>query len=165
MNSEPSTWYPGTQGWRQEDSDTLKQAWATDWFQGKLEIKKSGSQKKKQKNSPVSSERERKKPSVGQRPAWPTKWVPGQSGLQRETLSRKTKKKILKPGKTSQLVEAAAAKPEVLSSIPRTHTIGGENWLPCYPHWTQNLIFSLQLWSKRLRGKKQLMFGGHGETV
>ena len=27
------------------------------------------------------------------RPAWPTKWVPGQPGLYRETLSRKTKTK------------------------------------------------------------------------
>jgi hypothetical protein len=27
------------------------------------------------------------------RPAWSTEWVPGQPGLHRETLSRKTKKK------------------------------------------------------------------------
>jgi hypothetical protein len=30
---------------------------------------------------------------LSSRPAWSTKWVPGQSGLHRETLSRKTKKK------------------------------------------------------------------------
>jgi hypothetical protein len=29
------------------------------------------------------------------RPAWSTKWVPGQPGLFRETLSRKTKKNFL----------------------------------------------------------------------
>jgi hypothetical protein len=31
--------------------------------------------------------------SLSSRPAWSTKWVPGQPGLHRETLSRKTKKK------------------------------------------------------------------------
>jgi hypothetical protein len=30
---------------------------------------------------------------LSSRPAWSTKWVPGQPGLYRETLSRKTKKK------------------------------------------------------------------------
>jgi hypothetical protein len=30
---------------------------------------------------------------LSSRPAWSTKWVPGQPGLHRETLSRKTKKK------------------------------------------------------------------------
>ena len=30
---------------------------------------------------------------LSSRPAWATEWVPGQPGLQRETLSRKTKKK------------------------------------------------------------------------
>jgi hypothetical protein len=30
---------------------------------------------------------------LSSRPAWSTEWVPGQPGLYRETLSRKTKKK------------------------------------------------------------------------
>jgi hypothetical protein len=30
---------------------------------------------------------------LSSRPAWSTKWVPGQPGLHRETLSRKTRKK------------------------------------------------------------------------
>jgi hypothetical protein len=30
---------------------------------------------------------------LSSRPAWSTKWVPGQPGLYRETLSQKTKKK------------------------------------------------------------------------
>jgi hypothetical protein len=30
---------------------------------------------------------------LSSRPAWSTEWVPGQPGLHRETLSRKTKKK------------------------------------------------------------------------
>jgi hypothetical protein len=36
---------------------------------------------------------------LGSRPAWSTKWVPGQPGLYRETLSQKTKKKKKKKKK------------------------------------------------------------------
>jgi hypothetical protein len=45
------------------------------------------------------------------RPAWSTKWVPGQPGLHRETLSQKKKKKINQPAnqpykqKTLQMAE------------------------------------------------------------
>ena len=40
---------------------------------------------------------------LSSRPAWSTEWVPGQSGLHRETLSQKTKTKT-KQNKTSQML-------------------------------------------------------------
>jgi hypothetical protein len=57
------------------------------------------------------------------RPAWSTKWVSGQPGLYRETLSRKTKKKERKKCTLKCYVRASEAlttKLEDLSSIPRT---------------------------------------------
>jgi hypothetical protein len=39
---------------------------------------------------------------LSSRPAWSTKWVPGQPGLYRETLSRKTKQNKTKQNKTKQ---------------------------------------------------------------
>jgi hypothetical protein len=41
------------------------------------------------------------------RPAWSTKWVPGQPGLHRETLSRKTKTKTNKQTKTPQKTKSS----------------------------------------------------------
>jgi hypothetical protein len=39
---------------------------------------------------------------LSSRPAWSTKWAPGQPGLHRETLSRKTKKKKNKKKKNKE---------------------------------------------------------------
>jgi hypothetical protein len=54
---------------------------------------------------------------LSSRPAWSTKWVPGQPGLHRETLARKTnkqtKKRHLLPGL-------------IISFIPGTHIVGRE---------------------------------------
>lgn len=36
-----------------------------------------------------------------------------------------------KASKMAQWVGALAAKPDYLSSVPRTHTVEGETWLPC----------------------------------
>jgi hypothetical protein len=47
---------------------------------------------------------------LSSRPAWSTKWVPGQPGLHRETLSRKTKKKEKEEGRRQRMKEGQANK-------------------------------------------------------
>jgi hypothetical protein len=48
------------------------------------------------------------------RPAWSTKWVPGQPRLYRETLSWKTKQNKTKQNKKIHCVDQAGLKPPVI---------------------------------------------------
>ena len=59
---------------------------------------------------------------LSSRPAWSTKWVAGQPGLYRETLSQKNKNKN-KQKQMAQWLKALTALPMLLSSIPSNHMV------------------------------------------
>jgi len=66
---------------------------------------------------------------LSSRPAWPTKWVPGQPGLYRETLYRKTKKKKKKKKEKKML--------------SKEYSLVSENVIFCCPYRTisKNILF------------------------
>jgi hypothetical protein len=61
---------------------------------------------------------------LSSRPAWSTKWVPGQPGLHRETLPQKTKKKKKKPHTTATGLASSLSTNHTLNlqSLPHFHS-------------------------------------------
>jgi hypothetical protein len=63
---------------------------------------------------------------LSSRPAWSTKWVPGQPGLHRETLSQKTKKEKKKQNKTKKQADVKTHDGASAGSLC-FHLASGEN--------------------------------------
>jgi hypothetical protein len=97
---------------------------------------------------------------LSSRPAWSTKWVPGQPGLYRETLPRKTKnnKKKFGAGEMAQRVRAPTALLRSWVQIPATTwwltTICNEIWRPLLVCLKSATVYLWIIINKSLKKKK-----------